>query len=44
MKKRVPVSQIMTTDLILLNLTDSLEKAEILFKKHKNTTYSCCKW
>ena len=35
MKKRVPVSQIMTTDLILLNLTDSLEKAEILFKKHK---------
>ncbi len=35
MKKRVPVSQIMTSDLILLNLTDSLDKAENLFKKFK---------
>ena len=35
MKQRVPISQIMTTELILLNLTDDLSKAEKLFKKHK---------
>lgn len=35
MKQRVPISQIMTTELILLNLTDDLYKAEKLFKKHK---------
>lgn len=34
MKKRVPVSKIMTSNLVLLNLTDTLEKAEGLFKKH----------
>ncbi len=34
MKKRVPVSRIMTSNLVLLNLTDTLEKAEGLFKKH----------
>ncbi len=34
MKKRVPVSKIMTSNLVLLNITDSLEKAEGLFKKH----------
>jgi len=34
MKKRVPVSNIMTTNLVLLNLNDTLEKAEELFKKH----------
>ena len=35
MKQRVPISQIMTTELILLNLTDDLYKSEKLFKKHK---------
>lgn len=34
MKKRVPVSNIMTSNLVLLNLNDTLEKAEELFKKH----------
>jgi CBS domain-containing protein len=34
MKKRIPVSKIMTSNLVLLNLTDTLEKAEGLFKKH----------
>lgn len=34
MKKRVPVSKIMTSNLVLLNVTDTLEKAEGLFKKH----------
>lgn len=34
MKKRVPVSKIMTSNLVLLNITDTLEKAESLFKKH----------
>lgn len=34
MKKRVPVSHIMTNNLVLLNLNDTLEKAEELFKKH----------
>lgn len=32
---RIPVSTIMTTQLVVLNTTDSLEKAERLFKKHK---------
>ena len=34
MKKRVPVSHIMTNNLVLLNINDTLEKAEELFKKH----------
>lgn len=33
-RQRIPVSSIMTTDLITLNVTDGLEKAEQLFKKH----------
>ena len=32
---RIPVSTIMTTQLVVLNTTDSLEKAERLFKKHR---------
>jgi CBS domain-containing protein len=35
MKSASPVSSIMTKNLILLNLVDSLTKAESLFKKHK---------
>jgi CBS domain-containing protein len=35
MKKREPVSHIMTTDPYSLNLTDGLSHAEILFKRHK---------
>ena len=35
MKKRIPVSEIMTTEVITLSITDSLETAEKLFKKHK---------
>lgn len=35
MKKRTPISEIMTTDVITLNLNDNLDKAELLFKKHK---------
>jgi CBS domain-containing membrane protein len=35
MKKRTPISAIMTTDVITLNLTDNLETAESLFKKNK---------
>ena len=31
---RVPVSTIMSTQLVVLNTSDSLEKAERLFKKH----------
>ncbi|MGB1269639.1 MAG: CBS domain-containing protein [Flavobacteriaceae bacterium] len=34
MKKAVSVSKIMSSNLVLLNLTDTLEKAEGLFKKH----------
>ena len=34
MKKQVPVSTIMTKNIIKLNLTDDLTKAEMLFKKH----------
>nr|WP_321247144.1 CBS domain-containing protein [uncultured Psychroserpens sp.] len=34
MKKRTPISAIMTTDVITLNLTDNLEIAESLFKKN----------
>lgn len=34
MKKRVPVSQIMSTELITLDLSQSLYDAERLFKKH----------
>lgn len=39
MKQRVPISQIMTTELILLNLTDDLYKAEKLFKNIKYGIY-----
>lgn len=35
MKKNVPVSTIMTTNVIKLNVTDSLAKAERLFKEKK---------
>ncbi len=35
MKQRVPISTIMTTNVIKLNTTDDLTKAETLFKKHK---------
>ncbi len=34
MKQRVPVSTIMTKNVIKLNLSDDLTKAENLFKKH----------
>lgn len=34
MKQNVPVSSIMTTNVIKLNLSDDLTKAESLFKKH----------
>lgn len=33
--ENIPVSTIMSTQLVILNTTDSLEKAEHLFKKHK---------
>ncbi len=32
--ENIPVSTIMSTQLVILNTTDSLEKAERLFKKH----------
>lgn len=35
MKKRTPISEIMTKDVITLNSTDDLETAERLFKKNK---------
>ena len=35
MKLEVPVSYIMTKNLVLLNTTDGLEKAEFLMKKHQ---------
>lgn len=35
MKKRTPVSEIMTKKVITLSLNDNLEKAETLFKKNK---------
>jgi CBS domain-containing protein len=31
---RIPISSIMSTQLVVLNTTDGLEKAEHLFKKH----------
>lgn len=34
MKRREPVSHIMTTDLITLNISDDLSKAESLFNTH----------
>ena len=34
MKRKVPVSTVMTKNVIKLNLSDDLTKAEILFKKH----------
>nr|WP_294935782.1 CBS domain-containing protein [uncultured Flavobacterium sp.] len=35
MKYKVPVSTIMTQNVVKLNLTDDLTKAESLFKRHK---------
>ena len=35
MKQRIPVSAIMSEDIIALNRTDDLERAELLFKRHK---------
>lgn len=35
MKKRTPIASIMTTNLVTLNKTDTLENAEQLFKKHQ---------
>lgn len=35
MKQRVPVSSIMASDIVKLNITDSLTYAEGLFKKYK---------
>jgi CBS domain-containing protein len=35
MKKSTPISKIMTTDVVTLNIADSLEAAEKLFKEHK---------
>jgi len=35
MKKRTPVSRIMTSDVITLNSTNGLETAEMLFKENK---------
>jgi CBS domain-containing protein len=35
MREKVPVSEIMSTDIIALNRTDDLEYAELLFKRHK---------
>ncbi|WP_282079001.1 CBS domain-containing protein [Aquimarina algiphila] len=35
MKKRTPISKIMTSDVITLNSTNGLETAEMLFKKNK---------
>jgi CBS domain-containing protein len=35
MKRRTPISTIMSTNLITLNKSDTLENAEKLFKKHK---------
>lgn len=34
MKQKVPISTIMTQDVVKLNLEDNLTKAESLFKKH----------
>ncbi|NMH88474.1 CBS domain-containing protein [Flavivirga algicola] len=34
MKRRTPVSEIMSSDIITLSKSDNLEKAEKLFKKH----------
>jgi CBS domain-containing membrane protein len=35
MRREIPVSEIMTRDIIALNRTDDLERAEMLFKRHK---------
>lgn len=34
MRSEMPISEIMTTNVITLNVSDTLEKAEKLFKKH----------
>lgn len=35
MRQRTPISAIMSTDIIALNRSDDLERAEMLFKRHK---------
>ena len=35
MKQRVPVSQIMSKNVVVLNPTQTLYEAEVMFKKHK---------
>ena len=35
MRQRIPVSTIMSKDILALNRTDDLERAELLFKRHK---------
>lgn len=35
MKQKVPISTIMTQDVVKLNISDNLTKAESLFKKHR---------
>ncbi|MEM1001158.1 MAG: CBS domain-containing protein [Bacteroidota bacterium] len=35
MRRDIPVSEIMTTDIIALNRKDDLERAEMLFKRHR---------
>ena len=35
MRRDVPVSEILTTDIIALNRGDDLERAELLFKRNK---------
>ncbi|WP_339755301.1 CBS domain-containing protein [uncultured Winogradskyella sp.] len=35
MRQRIPVSTIMSENIIALNRTDDLERAELLFKRHK---------
>ncbi|SDU20860.1 CBS domain-containing protein [Polaribacter sp. Hel1_33_78] len=35
MKRTTPISEIMTTEVVTLNVADRLETAEKLFKKHK---------
>jgi len=35
MNKKTPISKIMTTDVVTLNKSDSLNTAEMLFKTHK---------
>lgn len=43
MKKRTPVSAIMTKEVITLSSTDDLMTAEKIFKKREDKTYSSSK-